>query len=294
MILVGVLVLAAGVASAMIWQHSRYLAVRRDLAHDRQEIWHSSSAFHAVVFLAVEPGADPLEAVRALKRATENEARWIYAGQCISSGLQSAQIGKKDWSAIALLEYPSREAFDTHARSEAFQEARSRFAEVYVQGFERSSLISALIPQALLALRLGQLVTFQPSHFPFQRAEGMDDFPDAEEMAARMRSAREFGSEAIMVVNLIRQGSSEQSAANRNYVLRMMGAMAEGGYGVMHMGRAVQVERDYEFDSVGIVFYPGVDFFADMSRSEFFQGVIGDKQLGDTQATITVPILDRL
>ena len=33
---------------------------------------------------------------------------------------------------------------------------------------------------------------------------------------------------------------------------------------------------------------------ADMIRSEFFQGIIGDKQLGDNQSTITVPVLDRL
>ncbi len=30
------------------------------------------------------------------------------------------------------------------------------------------------------------------------------------------------------------------------------------------------------------------------SRSWFFQGIIGDKQRGDNQSTITVPVLDRL
>jgi hypothetical protein len=45
---------------------------------------------------------------------------------------------------------------------------------------------------------------------------------------------------------------------------------------------------------VAIVYCPGVQFFADMLRSEFFQGIIGGKQLGDTQAVITVPILDLL
>jgi hypothetical protein len=62
----------------------------------------------------------------------------------------------------------------------------------------------------------------------------------------------------------------------------------------MHIGRAVRVEADHDFDAVAIVYYPGVQFFADMLRSEFFQGIIGGKQLGDTQATITVPILDLL
>jgi hypothetical protein len=31
-----------------------------------------------------------------------------------------------------------------------------------------------------------------------------------------------------------------------------------------------------------------------MGRSRFFQGIVGGKQLGDTQASVTVPILDRL
>ena len=95
-------------------------------------------------------------------------------------------------------------------------------------------------------------------------------------------------------MNLTREGSSTQQAANRRYAGSMLGAMAEGVYGPLHMGRAVQVERDYEFDSVAIVYYPGVEFFADLMRSDFFQQIYGDKQLGDTQAVITVPILDLL
>ena len=38
----------------------------------------------------------------------------------------------------------------------------------------------------------------------------------------------------------------------------------------------------------------GVELFAQMLLSDFFQDVYGNKQLGDTQAVITVPILDRL
>jgi len=62
----------------------------------------------------------------------------------------------------------------------------------------------------------------------------------------------------------------------------------------MHMGAAVQVEKNYDFDHVMIVYYPGVQFFADMMTSEYYQAIFGDKQLADTQAIITVPILDRL
>ena len=64
-------------------------------------------------------------------------------------------------------------------------------------------------------------------------------------------------------------------------------------FDVSHLG-TVRVEGEASFDNVAIVYYPGVRFFADMLRSEFYQGIFGDKQLGDTQIVITVPILDRL
>ena len=58
--------------------------------------------------------------------------------------------------------------------------------------------------------------------------------------------------------------------------------------------RAARGQGEAEFENVVLVYYPGVRFFADMVQSEFFQGIVGDKQLGDTQSTITVPVLDRL
>ena len=289
----GAVVLA--VAAAMVWQHSRYVDVRRNLAHDLQPVWHSSEVFHAVVFLTIAPGADLLEELRSFKQATAgSEAQWIYAGKTAFPGRRSSQIGEKDWSGIVLLQYPSRAAYDRHAGSEAFRAARSRFDEVYVHGFRRSAIGSAMIPQALLAMRTVQLLRGQPSHFPFRPIEGAGDFPEAGELATRLRAEREFGADAVVVVNLIQAGTPEQQAANRSYGGRMLGAMAEGGYGPLHMGEAVSVESDYDFDSVAIVYYPGVDFFADMATSDFFQGIVGDKQLADTQAVLTVPILDRL
>ena len=74
----------------------------------------------------------------------------------------------------------------------------------------------------------------------------------------------------------------------------MMDGMAEGGYGPMHIGSAVRLESDFDFEEVTLVYYPGVEFFADMARSTFFRGIIGGKTLGDTQTSLTVPILDRL
>jgi len=291
--LLGVLVLVVG--SAMVWQHWRYLRVRRDVVQDHQSILHAANAFHAITFLRTAPGSDVLEEVRALRRATEgSEATWIYAGKAVLTAVASAQIGEKDWSAIVLLQYPSRAAFDRHARSESLRAALGRFEEVYTQGFERWRGVSAMFPQLFLALRAGQILRGQPSHFPFVRSERLEALPRAEVVAKRLRAERALGAEAIAIVNLVKSGTPEQQAADRRYGASMLGAMAEGGYGPMHVGRAVRVERDYDFDRVMIVYYPGVDFFADLAQSEFFQSIVGDKQLGDTQAVITVPILDRL
>jgi hypothetical protein len=287
--------IAVVIVSAMIWQHARYLNVRRSIVHDRQAAWHSRSVFHVLVFVTTAPGTDLFEELRALKRATEGSgARWIYAGKAVVVGRASAQMGEKDWSAIALLQYPSRAAYERHAQTEEMRAARSRFVDVYVHGFERSAFGNAMIPQGLLALRASQLVRGRPSHFPFEPADELGALPEAQQIAQRLRAERELGADAVVIVNLIQEGTPEQVAADRRYALSMLGAMAEGGYGPLHMGRAVTVERDYEFDTVAIVYYPGVGFFADMATSRFFQGIVGDKQLGDTQAVVTVPILHRL
>lgn len=72
---------------------------------------HSSGAFHVVVFLTTAPGAGVVEAVRALKHATEgSEARWVYAGKAVLMGRESSQIGERDWSAVVLLQHAARSA----------------------------------------------------------------------------------------------------------------------------------------------------------------------------------------
>lgn len=289
-----VLLLAVVVGSAMVWQHWRYLQVRRGPIQDRQPILHSSDAFHAITFVRTKPGEDVLEAMRGLKDATEgSEALWVYAGKSITQR-HSSQIGDEDWSGVAVLQYPSREAYDRHAESPELRDALDRFDETYTQGFRRWPLVSAVIPQGFLAMRTGQILTGQPSAFPFEREERSERNRDVDTFVERLLAERELGAEAVLVVNLIKEGTAEQQAADRGYGAAMFGAMAEGGYGPMHIGDAVQVERDYDFDRIVLVYYPGAQFFADMVRSKFFQGIIGGKQLGDTQATITAPILDRL
>ena len=293
LLLLVLLFLVVGIA--MAWQHGRFVETRRSVLHDHQEMFHSSDVFHAMLFLRSPPNVDILDELKTLKHATESsEAKWIYAGKALAAPLFSSQLGPKDWSAIVLLQYPSREAFDRHAASEALLTARARFDETYVHGLQRSSFLSAMFPQMLLAIRVGQIVGGRHSYFPFQPAEHSRNLPQAVGVARRLREETELGRDGILIFNLIQLGSEEEQAANSEYGRAMFGAMAEGAYGPMHVGRAVTVEGDARFDHVAIVYYPGVEFFADMALSDYFQSIIGDKQLGDSQAVITVPVLDRL
>ena len=293
--LVFLLVVAFVAGSAMLWQHFRYLRLRRGVIQDRQTVFHSPSVFHTVTFLALSPDAIVVDEVRALKRATEgSEANWIYAGKVVLSPLHSEQIGVKAWNAVVLLQYPSREAYERHAQSEELKRALGRYEEVYTQGFQRSRSLSALFPQILLGVRARQIVTGRPSIFPFVRAQSTENFPEAPEFAAQLLEEREFGADAVVVVNLLRNGTPEQQAADRSYGASLFGAMAEGVYGPQHVGRAVRVERDYQFDQIAIVYYPGRKFFGDMILSEYYQEIYSDKQLSDSQAVITAPILDRV
>jgi hypothetical protein len=56
----------------------------------------------------------------------------------------------------------------------------------------------------------------------------------------------------------------------------------------------VTIEGDAEFDDVNIVYYPGIDYLISLMQSKFYNGIVAGKQLGDTLAIPTVPILDRL
>lgn len=293
LVLVGLLLVAS---VAMVRQHQRYLHVRRDLVHDRQPLLYDSDAFHVLTLLRVDPGSDVIEAVRGLEAEAEGVegGTWVYAGKVAVNGLRSSQVGDVEWSAAVLVQYPSRSAYEQAARSDVYQQALGRFTESYSHGLERGRAFNLVLPQLLLARRAQQWVTREPSSFPFVPVPESELPERATGLVERLFAERELGANAVLIVNLIKDGTPEQQAENGGYGWRMMGAMAEGGYGPMHIGRAVRLEGTADFDSVVLVYYPGVGFFADMVRSEFFRGIIGGKQLGDTLSSVTVPILDRL
>lgn len=300
-LLIPAAVLVLGALGAMLWQHLRYLHARREIVHDLQPLLHSADVFHVITFLELPPGTDLLETLRKLRDAIESDgvSRMVYAGKVAVNAMPSDQLvaafGREvPWDAVTVVQYPSRAAWDRIAASEDHRRALSAFAQTYAHGMRRWPWVTLAIPQVFLRERVRQIVTGAASHYPFVPAQSPEGRWRPRELADRLRTQREFGMNAVVVVNLLKRGTREQEAADSAYTGRMFGLMAEGAHGPLHMGSAVTLERGTDFDRVALVYYPGVDYFADMVTSTFYQGIIGDKQLGDTQASITVPVLDRL
>jgi uncharacterized protein (DUF1330 family) len=291
------LVVLAAAVVAMVWQHRRYVHARRVFAQDEQPLLHSGDVFHVVTFLELAPGADLLESVRKLRDRVEagGAAKMVYAGKVALNAGPSRQLVEAfgeavPWDAIVLVQYASREAYDRAAASDAL----AGFARIYSHGMKRSALPNLLIPQVFLATRLRQIATGAPARFPFEPAPKEEWVIPQDAPFERLSAERELGAEAAVVVNLQLPGSAEQVAADRQYVGEMFELMAEMGNGPLHMGRAVTLERDTHYENVAIVYYPGVEYFRNMIESRFYQAIIGRKQLGDNQSSITVPILHRL
>ncbi|MEM9621728.1 MAG: hypothetical protein AAF993_08775 [Pseudomonadota bacterium] len=289
------LILAVLVIAAACWQHLRYLGERRDAAQDTQPMVYGGEAFHLILFLRTEADTDDaaLAALRNVKMASEPDLQWIYAGRVAANGGHSTQLGQINWTATALLQASTR-AKAEQALAGKLGQALAEYPQVHVQGFVRPVLINLVFPQVLGLRRLWALVRGEPSSFPFTPREADWTMPEAPTIAAQILRGESLNRQAAVVVNISSPGNAEQQANDEAYAGRMLNSMAEGGYGPIHIGQAVRVMGEAEFETVAIVYYPGVRFFGDMIQSDFFQSIIGGKQLGDNQSTITVPVLNLL
>ncbi len=292
LLVVGFLAIAA--------QQYRYFRARRDIVADRQQLFYASSAFHVATVVALSPRQELLAGLRGLVSAIEsNGAKVVYAGKIAVNAMTSNQLPDADWNAFVLAQYPSREAYSVSATNPDYQKARSSFANSYSLGMQRSAQLNLMLPVALLGRRVFDILQRRPARYPFKKAENLDEIPAAmqerrKHLVEGLLANRAYGKDACVVLNFIKSGSAEQRAANSGYGNEMMGLMAELGMGPTHMGKAVTLEGDAEFDQIAIVYYPGVEFFAHMVQSEFFTGIVGGKQLGDTLSSPSVPLLPHL
>jgi hypothetical protein len=291
-------ILGTTLGGAMAWQHRRYLGARRDIVQDRQSLRYASGHFHVVTFLELATGQNVVEGVRALRSQLQASgvAKVIYAGQAAFT-MESRQLGPRSWDAVILVEYDSRQAYDTERVSVPYRDALAAFARTYSHGMRRSWLLNFMFPQVLLGLRALDVLQGKGNVGEFERAgplERSERLAGAADRVESLRSLSAVNDEAMVVVNLIRNGDSAQRKADRAYGRRMLTRFAALAHGPMHIGSAVRLEEEAEFDQVVIVYYPGPNYFADMLESRFFNAIIDDKQLADTQAVPTVPIMSLL
>ena len=298
-LLVVVAVLAVTAVLAAAFQTHRYLRIRRDVVHDRQPLLYDAATFHVATIAALAPDQELLASVGELVHASEaTGGTVVYAGKVAVNAMASDQLPPHSWDAVVLAQYPSRDAYELAAANPRLIATRAGFAASYAIGFQRPAGLNLGIPIALLAIRVRDAVLGREAPFPFVPADTSDAPP--EQLAARgklvegLLANTRYGREAVVVVNFTRDGDPTQREANAGYGAAMLRLMADQVHGPMHVGRAVRLEGDAEFDNVIFVYYPGVQYFADMVRSRYFGGIVGGKQLADTLASPTVPLLPHL
>ncbi len=294
-----VLALTAVLVVAMGWQHFRYLQWRRAAAQDHQPLLHSSSAFHVISYLRLESGDDLVEALAKARETLEGAggSQWIYAGKVVLMGLRSSQLGEPEWDAIVLSQYDSREAYDEVARSNTHRQAFAHFDATYHHGMQRQPVLNLAMPMIFLGIRVADILRGVPVIDPYDRASDEDLAGrnlDMDQTLPAIEAARAYNENAVVVFNLALPGDASEQEANRAYGRKMFGLFAANGHGPFHVGKSVTIQGDANFDGVAVVYYPGLDYFLSLMRSKFYNGIVGGKQLGDTQAIPTVPILDRL
>lgn len=286
------------VVALMVQQHFRYMDARENAVQDYQAAFHGD-VFHVLTFMQATESDDFLTPLKTLVAAArDTEASLIYAGQVIHVGLESTQIAQTfgktpPWDAILVQEFASEAAYQVYLARDEIAAAEAQFAQTYRHGYKRSATLNVLLHQYLLLQKIWRWATLAPDVLPFQPAVAADQqLPGAS--GALLNHASGLGRDAILIVNLAQTGTPEEQAANASYGAAMLGLMADLGYGPMHIGTAVALEHDHHFDQAMLVYYPGSKFFNDLSTSTWFQSIIGDKQLADTQAVITVPITNLL
>jgi len=295
-ILTGIIIILLCVASAMLWQHSRYVSIRRDIVDDRQPLFYSAQKFHAVTYLKVKAGGDAFDGVRAVRDAINSSGgEVVYAGLIGMAIVRSKQI-PNDWTALVLTQYPSRETFNKAMENSDYKMVMQGFENSYTHGAKRPVRRNIVLPLMLLMVRIRNFLKRVPPILPFTPAgdEVSLDLRQTMQEAKFLDYYRGIKSDAVVVFNLILRGDEAQRSADKGYAQQMMSLMAEGSYGPMHVGEAVTVEGNADFVAFLAVYYPGIDHIQAMFGSSFFNRISSGKQLGDSLAVATIPILSKL
>ena len=131
-----------------------------------------SDVFHVVTYLELRGGGDLIKRLRVFKQVTEGQgAAWINAGRVATNGVGSTQLGDSDWSAVVLLQYPSRAIYDEAASTPEYKKALARFDRQYSHGMRRGVTNNLMLPQRMFQRRVSAALWGPESPRPFAPAD---------------------------------------------------------------------------------------------------------------------------
>ena len=281
----------------VIYQHFRYLKIRRELAQDRQRLLHSQDAFHVIVFFKLKSGGKMTATTRRFAEliTASSKARLIYAGQ--SGFTVPSALDKRDWDGALLFEYPSRSDFENTRTEPRTEVARALFADSYLHGMRRNRRVSATIPQILLRRRVRDLLTGKARVAPLETSNAFQTFPEFQvwrNRVDRLHALYEINRNGLVLFSLVKYSQTSFQGPLDAFGSRLLSRMAALSHGPMHIGRTVAVEEFSRFDRVYIVYFPNARYFAELLGSNMFNSVAGDQQLSDMLQVATAPITYRL
>ena len=290
-----------GLAALVIGIHLRnHSQLRHGVLFDRQDLFHSSDVFHVVSAVKLKPGQDLLEGVgRYVEGVEQLGAEVVYAGKVVFVARNSRQLPDYEWDAFIVSQYATRGAWETNAADENYIDLKNEFTRVWSLGMQREATQNFTVSLSMLQRRIRHFLSGDPATYPFEPVEvpGERRRQAAAQRALLERAVAEneaFSEDALVIINFQKFGDASENSANSKYGDSMLSMLAEVGHGPVHLGRAVTLEDDVDFDQVVIVSYPGIEYFVELVQSKFFTGIVGGKQLGDDLSSPTVPILQHL
>ena len=291
------LALAALVIGIHLRNHSQ---LRHGVLFDRQDLFHSSDVFHVVTAVKLKPGQDLLEGVgRYVEGVEQLGAEVVYAGKVAFVARKSQQVPDLNWEAFVVSQYATRDAWENAAVSENYVALKNEFTRIWSIGMQREATQNFTVSLSMLQRRIRHFLSGEPATYPFEPVEVPGERrrqADAQRALLERAVAENeaFSEDALVIINFQKFGDASESSANSKYGDSMLSMLAEVGHGPVHLGRAVTLEDDVDFDQVVIVSYPGIEYFVELVQSKFFTGIVGGKQLGDDLSSPTVPILQHI
>ena len=292
-------IVATAATAFFLEQYYHYITTRPDT----QSLLHSPDCVHFVVLLKHSSLQEVLDGIRAAVADFKSSAKVVYEGEARFPGSPSQgrlqQFYPNGWDGCAIIQVDSKADVGELRNSVKYSKVIKMCEASYHVVFKRNRDSSLFLPGYFGFLRLRNFFTgvkilpFKVAT-PEQMKAGLGSSVDGRGAKGRSPKLPPMGElsrrdEPTVVVNFDLNGPKTARKANREYGNSMMPIFAELRTGPISMGKVISEEDGIDWDGVVVVHYPTWELFRGMIGSTAWNGVSGNKQLGDHFAFITNP-----